>query len=77
MELRAIVCGEGLNSFSMTFDYLEQPGVDLVDGSRLELANEGVSGLSFNQGDDTVLAAFARHCVDLPVTEGFPWFQHP
>ena len=75
MELCAIVSSDRLNALSMTLDNLEQPGVELVDGSRLELAYEGVSGLSFNQGDDTVPAPLAEHGIDLPVSEGLPGFN--
>ena len=75
MELRAIVSSDRLNLLSMTLDDFEQPGVELIDGSRFELAYEGVSGLSFNQGDDTVPAPLAKHGVDLPVSEGLPGFN--
>lgn len=75
VELRSIVSSDRLNTLSMTCDNLEQPGVELVDGSRFELANEGVSGLSFNQGDDTVSAPLAEHGIDLPVSESLPGFS--
>jgi hypothetical protein len=74
MELRAIVSSDRLNALSMTLDNLEQPGIELVDSSRLELAYEGVSGFSFNQGDDTIPAPLAEHGIDLPMSEGFPGF---
>ena len=75
MELRAIVSSDRLDALSMTLDNLEQPGVELVDSSRLELAYEGVSGLSFNQGEDAIPAPLAEHGVDLPVSEGLPGFN--
>ena len=75
MELCAIVSSDRLNALSMTLDNLEQPGVELVDGSRLELAYDGVSGLSFNQGDDAVPAPLAEDGIDLPVSEGLPGFN--
>ena len=75
MELRAIVSSDRLKFLSMTLDDFEQPGVELIDGSRFELANEGVLGLSFNQGDDTVPAPLAEDGIDLPMSEGFPGFN--
>ena len=75
MKLRAIVSSDCLNHLSMTIDNIEQPGVELVDGSRLELANEGESGLSFNQGDYTVPTPLAEDGIDLPMTEGLPGFN--
>ena len=75
MELRAIVSSDRLNLLSMTIDDFEQPGVELIDGSRFELAYEGVSGLSFNQGNDTVPGPLAKDGIDLPMSEGLPGFN--
>ena len=72
MKFRAIVSSDRLNLLSMTLDDFEQPGVELIYGSRFELAYEGVSGLSFNQGDDTVSAPLAEDGIDLPMSEGLP-----
>lgn len=69
VELRAIVGGDRLNALLMALDNLQQSGVELVDGSRLELSYDGVSGLSFHHGDDTVSAPLAEHSIDLPVSE--------
>ena len=75
MKLRAIVSSDCLNHLLMTINNTEQPGVELVDGSRLELANEGESGLSFNQGDDTVPTPLSEDGIDLPMSEGLPGFN--
>ncbi len=75
MEFRAIVGSDRLNAFPMALDNLQQSGVKLVGGSGFELADEGVSCFSFDQGDDTIPASLGEHGVDFPMPEGLPGFD--
>ena len=75
MEFGAVVGSDGLEPIRTAGNELGGAGIELGSGARVELTDHQVSALTLDHGDNAVLAAFAEHRVDLPMTKAASAFN--
>jgi hypothetical protein len=69
VELGAVVEGDCLETGKVFCDSVQSGLCHGSGGSRLQLFDDGEAGLSFDEGENAVMAIAADHSVSLPVTE--------
>ena len=75
VELGAVVEGEGLEVAAVTSDGAGGGVRDFVHGPGLELLDDGVAGLAFDQGEHAVMQVAAHHGVAFPVADAAEQFD--
>ena len=69
VELGAVIGGDGFDRGPLALDERNDLPIELIGGTRAQLSDDDVFGLTLNQGDDAVPVMGAHDGVRLPMAE--------